>query len=699
MRNAAVHLFCLLFLCLGSIHAQQYQLMSPDGKLTVTVDAGRVLNWKITHDGTVFLQPSSIALQGQEEHSPKKEISFGKNVKVLRAERKSVDTSFLTPFYKRASIKDHYNQLTLKCRGGYSIQFRVYNDGAAYRFLSEQHKPFIIKEETADFNFDRDYPAFIPYINDNRNGERYCYSFESYYDVTSLSKMYADSLAITPLMVDLGKGKKAVIMESGLESYPGMFLTINLDTRQGLQANFAPYPLEETIGGHNRLNLIPTKRADFIARVPHHRNGDLGEAKLLSTDALQTSSATNSSQRTFPWRIVLVTTEDTQLADNDMVQRLAPVCRIKDTSWIKPGKVAWDWWNTCNLTGVDFKAGMNTPTYKAFIDFAANNALEYIIIDEGWSGKESLLEELNPEINLEELVAYGNQKGVNIILWASWRNAAKETDAVFNHYSKMGIKGFKIDFFDRDDQALIVSVEQIAASAAHHKLLLNLHGLKPNGIQRTYPNIVNFEGVKGLENAKWEPVINGLPLHDFPRYDVTAPYLRMLAGPMDYTPGAMINATRETFRGINDHPMSQGTRVHQMAMYTIFEAPLQMLADSPSKYMKEQECTDFISKVPTVFDETIALNGEVGEYITIARCKEDTWYLASMTNWTPREIAIDLSFLGEGRYEAEIFSDGANADREATDYKKEVRTVTSKDKLNLRMAPGGGWAARLYKKR
>lgn len=671
MKSLLIQTFCLLFLCLGTVRAQQYQLASPNGKLSVTVDAGEALTWQIAHDGTTVLQPSAIALQGRDEKSAKKAIIFGKNVKVIRAERKSVESSFPTPLYKKASVKDVYNQLTLKCRGGYSVQFRAYDDGAAYRFISEQNKPFIVLNETADFNFDKDYQAFVPYINDNRNGERYCFSFESYYDEAPLSKMHTDSLSITPLMVCLDGGKKAVIMEAGLENYPGMFLTANPQTRQGVQAAFAPYPLEETIGGHNRLNLIPTKRADYIARC---------------------------AKQELPWRVVLVTEKDTQLADNDMAQRLAPACRIKDISWIKPGKVAWDWWNTCNLTGVDFKAGMNTPTYKAFIDFAADNNLEYIIIDDGWSGNESLLKDLNPDIDLKELVAYGNQKGVGIILWASWRNSAKDTEAAFSHYAQMGIKGFKIDFFDRDDQPLVQSVERIVACAAEHRLVLDLHGLKPYGIQRTYPNVLNFEGVKGLENAKWEPIVNGAPLHNFPRYDVTAPYLRMLIGPMDYTPGATMNATRETFRAVNDHPMSQGTRVHQMAMYTLFEAPLQMLADSPSKYMKEQECTDFIAKVPTVFDETVALDGEVGEYLTLARRKGDVWYIASMTDWTPRDCTIDLSFLGEGSYEAEIFSDGINADREATDYKKEVRTVTSENKLNIHMAPGGGWTARIWKR-
>lgn len=678
MRNNVLNYRVLwvaaLLCCHTEVPAQRYQLNSPDGKLAITVEAGEKLNWSLNHDGTVVLQTSAIGMQGQDAKSPKKEVAFGKNVKVARAERKSVRSSFHTPFYKKAKVEDIYNELILKCKGGYEIQFRAYDDGAAYRFLSHRKAPFVVNSETADFNFEKDCHAFVPYVNDNRNRERYCYSFESYYDEIKLSEIVIDSLAITPLLVDLEGGKKAVVMEAGVEAYPGMFLIRNHQNPTGLQAAFAPYPLQEVIGGHNRLNLIPTRRAEYIARIP------------------------GGEQKTFPWRVVLVTEKDTQLANNDMAQRLAPACRIADTSWIKPGKVAWDWWNTCNLTGVDFQAGMNTSTYKAFIDFATDYKLEYIIIDEGWSGKESLREELNPNINLQELIAYGKQKNVGIILWASWRNAIADMEQTFAHYADMGIKGFKIDFFDRDDQPVIESVERIAACAASNKLLLDLHGLKPYGIQRAYPNILNFEGVKGLENAKWEPIVNGVPLHDFPRYDVTAPYLRQLAGPMDYTPGAMTNATREHFRAINDHPMSQGTRVHQMAMYTLFEAPLQMLADSPSKYMKEEECTDFIAQVPTIFDETVALDGEIGEHLVMARRKGDIWYVGAMTNWTPRDYIIDFSFLGEGNYEAEIFSDGINAHRAAMDYRKEIRTISACDKLKIHMAPGGGWTAKIYKK-
>ncbi|WP_291529984.1 glycoside hydrolase family 97 protein [Bacteroides sp. UBA939] len=672
MKNTVTTIIICLFLTFtGAIHAQQYKLASPDGRLNITVQAGETLNWKIVHEETTVLLPSAIAMQWQNEKSTKQTETLGKNIKVTRSEHKRVNTSFETPIYKKASVEDVYNRLTLRFREGFGIEFRAYNDGAAYRFISERRDNILVKAETAEFNFAKNHKAWVPYINDMRSGERYTYSFESYYDEIPLSQMVTDSLAITPLLVELDGGKKAVIMEAGLEDYPGMFLVVNPQSRQGLQAEFAPYPLEEVIGGHNRLNLIPTRRADYIART--------------------------TGRRTFPWRVVLVSEQDAQLADNDMAQRLAAPSRIRDISWIKPGKVAWDWWNTTNLTGVDFKAGMNTPTYKAFIDFAGANGLEYIIIDDGWSDKETLMKVI-PEIDLKELIAYGKEKNVDIILWASWRLTEKEKEVAFSHYSAMGIKGFKVDFFDRDDQPIVKSMYDIAECAARYQLLLDYHGMKSFGLHRPYPNVVNFEGVKGLENSKWEPVVNGAPLHNQPRYDVAVAYLRMLAGPLDYTPGAMVNATRSTFRAINDHPMSQGTRVHQMAMYALYEAPLQMLADSPSKYMKEQECTDFIAKVPTTFDETRALAGKLGEYIVIARRKGDVWYISALTDWTSRTCSLDLSFLDANSvYQANIFSDGINADVEATDYRREVRNVKASDKLNIQMAPGGGWTARLVK--
>ena len=664
MKAKLFFLFCLISLCAS---AGNYEVSSPNGKLKVTITTDEGVKWSVDYDGRQVLLPSAIDIRLSQG---RKTYGLGKVGKVARY---TVNGSFKNPFYKKLDISDAYGQLLMYTTEKFTIEVRAYDDGAAYRLISSNKKPLTVTDETVEFCFGDDYQAFVPYVNDNRGGERYCYSFESYYDEAPLSKMYPDSLAITPLAVCLPDGMKAIVMDAGVENYPGMML--KKGEGNVLKAEFAPYPLEQEIGGYDRLNLVPTKRADYIAKFV--------------------------KQQSLPWRAVVITERDADILSCDMAQRLAPACRIADTSWIKPGKVAWDWWNNCNITGVDFLSGMNTDTYLYYIDFAAKNRVEYIIIDEGWSGKESLMEGLSPDIDLKRLIAYGKEKGVGIILWSSWRNligsnplgGIAATEAVMKHYADMGIKGFKVDFFDRDDQQVIASAYQVAECAAKYHLYLDYHGLKPFGIQRAYPNIFNFEGVKGLENSKWEPRVGDGPLHNQPRYDVTAPYLRMLAGPMDYTPGAMMNAMKDSFFGNNDHPMSQGTRVHQMAMYTTFEAPLQMMADSPTKYMQNQECTDFIAQIPTTFDETVALDGQLGEYTVIARRKGSVWYVAAMTDWTARDLTISLDFIGEGQHTADIFADGVNAHKEATDYKHTQQTVTNKDRLTVHLSSGGGWTA------
>jgi alpha-glucosidase len=670
VKKTIMSLCCLMAM---SLSAADYEVSSPNGKVRVMVTAGETVSWSVSYDGKTVLLPSEINIQLQQGS---KTLGIGKVGKVVK---KQIHGSFENAFYRKQTVRDDYGQLLMQTNQKMTIEVRAYDDGAAYRLISGSTKPMLVKNETVEYCFEDDYQAFIPYVNDNRGGERYCYSFESYYDEQPLSAMFADSLAITPLAVCLSQGLKALLMDAGVENYPGMMLvrsdqsnhkhqTSNIK-HQTLQAVFAPYPLEQEIGGFDRLNLVPTKRADYIAQI--------------------------NARQALPWRVVVITEKDADILNCDMAQRLAPACRIADTSWIRPGKVAWDWWNNLNITGVDFPSGMNTNTYLYYIDFAAKNHLEYIIIDEGWSGKESLLEDLNPDIDLSRLIAHGQEKGVGIILWSSWRNLIGKaaTDAVMKHYADMGIKGFKVDFFDRDDQQVIASTYQLAECAARYHLVLDYHGLKPFGIQRAYPNIFNFEGVKGLENSKWEPRVGDGPMHDQPHYDVTIPYLRMLAGPMDYTPGAMMNAMKDSFFGNNDHPMSQGTRVHQMAMYTTFEAPLQMLADSPTKYMQNQECTDFIAQIPTTFDETVALDGQLGQYTLIARRKGTTWYVAAMTDWTPRDLIVDLSFLSAGQHEADIFADGINAAKEATDYQHHRLQVCPSDRLNIHLSSGGGWTA------
>jgi alpha-glucosidase len=541
------------------------------------------------------------------------------------------------------------------------VIFRVYNDAVAYRFFTKKKGEILVKHEEANFNFTDDHRAFLPYMWDYRGGKIFNSSFEALYREIAISHFSSDSLAFLPVLVDVGNNRKVVILEADLEDYPGMYLDVN-QTRKGFIGVYAPYPLEAELGGYGGINDIPTKRADYIAKTNGPRN--------------------------FPWRAIAISQSDKELLNNDIVQKLAAPPRIADLSWIKPGQVAWDWWNNWNISHVDFKAGINTPTYKYYIDFAAANKIPYIIMDGGWS--EALdLTKIAPAIDLQEILDYGKQKGVDVILWASWYAVTQQMDTVFPFYAKMGVKGFKIDFVDRDDQKAVASLYEIARKAAEYHLLVDYHGVfKPTGLQRTYPNVIGYEGVKGLENYKWA-------VEDQPRYAVSIPYIRMVAGPMDYTPGAMRNAVRANFRPINDNPMSQGTRCNQLAMYVVFEAPLQMLADNPTTYMKEQECTDFITRVPTTFDETVPLDGKVGEYVALARKKGDTWYVGAMTNWDARNLTLDFSFLGDGVYQATVFKDGVNADRDATDYKREMMRISAGDKLNIQLAPGGGWAARL----
>jgi alpha-glucosidase len=636
-----------------------WELKSPDGKITVTIDAANGLNWSVKHENTTVLAPSALALTLSN-----REV-LGANASVTSVKTTSAQSS-ITPYnYKKSSIPDNYNQLLVNCKKNFSVLFRAYNDGVAYRFITDRKDSLTITSETADFNFDNDYKTYIPYITGPRyNGDQFQTSFEALYEERKLSENAKDTLGFLPVLIALNDGKKALITEADLENYPGMYVRLNTNTPNSLQTVHAPYPTAEK---SQHLDYVVTSRANYIARTAGTRN--------------------------FPWRVIVISTNDKELANNDMIYKLASPSRISDVSWIHPGKVAWDWWNDWNISHVDFKAGINTPTYKYYIDFAAANHLEYIVMDEGWSVSTDI-SKVSPVINLQEIIDYGKQKHVDVILWATWYALKDRADQVFAQYAAMGVKGFKIDFLDRDDQKMVTSVYNIARLAAAHKLMVDFHGMyKPTGLQRTWPNVIGFEGVRGMENVKWAPN------DDVPCYDVTIPYIRMLAGAMDYTPGAMRNATKAAFRPINSMPMSQGTRCHQLAMYVVFEAPLGILSDNPTAYMREQESTNFISAIPTTFDETIALDGKVGEFVSIARRKGLSWYVGSMTNWTARDTEIDLSFLGDGTFEAEVFEDGINADRDATDYKREVITVTKNDKLKVSMLSGGGWAARIYPKR
>jgi alpha-glucosidase len=650
-----IHLpIIICIFCSSSLLAQKtksFDITSPSNNIKLHVDVANKLQWSVQDHDQTIIEPSTISLQLQNE-------VLGDNAVITSSKTDKVNTSFSAVNYIKSTVTDNYTQLTLNCKNDYGIIFRVYDDAVAYRFFTKKKDSIIVKNEEANFNFTNNDSAFIPIQWDYRDGQNFNSSFEALYHHIPLSQFPKDSLAFLPLLVDVGNGRKAEILEVDLEDYPGMYLDLN-ETQKGFKTVYAPYPVNAHVV---QRNLIPTERAGYIAKT----NGT----------------------RSFPWRIVAISEQDKDLLNNDIVQKLASAPGISDYSWVKPGLVAWDWWNNWNITGVDFKAGINTETYKYYIDFAAANHLAYIVMDEGWSEFYDLLT-IRPNIDLKQIIDYGKQKNIGVILWATWYNVFRQMDTAFPLYSKMGVKGFKIDFFDRDDQLVVRSTYDIAKKAAENKLMVDYHGVyKPTGLQRTYPNAIGYEGVKGLENFKWAN-------EDQPTYTVSIPFIRMMAGPMDYTPGAFRNATQATFRPINDNPMAKGTRCNQLAEYIVFFAPLQMLSDNPTIYMKEQECTDFIKNVPTTWDETVPLDGKAGEYVALARRKNNDWFVGAMTNWTPRDLTLDFSFLSTGKYTAEVFKDGVNADRNATDYKKEIINVSSGDKVTVHLAPGGGWVARI----
>lgn len=646
----------LLFSPIFSQKKQNFQLVSPNGKININISLSDKITWAITHEKETILSASPMSMTLNES-----EI-LGKNPVLLNSEKINIKNSFETPFYKKKTVEDNYNQLSLQFKGDFSLEFRAFDEGVAYRFITKKKGNFTVKSEEVVLNFDQDYITLMPYVRDLRNPkDPYISSFESHYENKKISEFAKDTLAFLPFLVDFKNQKKAVFLEANLHDYPGMFVTNN-KTKSGFEARFPKYPLQEMNGGFNYLNKLISQRADYLV--------------------------TTKGTRTFPWRIVVISENDAALANNDMVQRLSEPSKIKDVSWIKPGKVAWDWWNDWNIYNVNFQAGINTETYKYYIDFASKNKVEYVVLDEGWSVETNIMEH-NPKVDLKALIAYGKEKNVGIILWASWMALHDNIEAIFKNYADLGVKGFKVDFIDRDDAKMVNSVYEIAQKAADYKLLLDFHGMyKPTGIQRTYPNILNFEGVKGLENNKWTPN------DDVPTYDCTIPFIRMMAGPMDYTPGAMRNATKSEFKPSHSNPVSQGTRCHQLALYMIFEAPLQMMADSPTAYIKEQESTDFIAKIPTTFDETVALDGSVGNYISMARKKGNNWYLGAITNWNGRDVTIDFSFLEKGKtFEADLFTDGLNAEKAAVDYTREKITVDSTTKMIFHLASGGGLSA------
>lgn len=634
---------------------KKYVLSSPDGTLKVEISAGNELAYQVMHGNDTILSHSNIGLVLENG------TIVGKTPRITGERRRKIKDNIESPFYRFKEFVATGNELDLKLKGGFGIIFRAYNEGVAYRFYTTQSSDIIIKEEQAEFNFKEDYTAYLPYTTNDKKPMAMAY--QNVYDITPLSKAQP-KLAFLPATVDCGS-VKLTLLESDLEAYPGMFVQ-SQQGKYGLKGVFAPYPAKTDFYPWRKQEYV-TETTDFISR--------------------------SRGSRSYPWRVLAITEKDTDMPVNNLVYALASPNRIGDTSWIKTGKVAWDWWNDWNLKGVPFKAGINMDTYKYYIDFASRNGLEFIVLDEGWyDPKSGDMLTVIPELDLTELIAYGKSKGVEIVLWTVFNVLDSQLEAACKKYADMGIKGFKVDFLDRDDQTAVEMVYRIAEMTARYKLTLDLHGIyKPTGINRTYPHIINFESVFGMEEVKWTDIKNNMPL-----YDVTFPYIRMMAGPVDYTPGAMRNATKADWRAMYYTPASMGTRCHQLAAYIVHDSPFTMLCDAPTNYLNEQECVDFIASLPVEVDSTFIASGELGKYIVTVRKKDVNWYIGGMTNWDERDVQLDFSFLPEGMsYTAVLFKDGVNANKQAEDYRKETIRIDKDSRLTLHLASGGGFAMKL----
>ena len=627
------------------LQGKEYEILSPGKKIRLKVEVSDRITYAVWHDSREIISMSPVSLSVQNIGI------LGQNPQVRDLKRRSVNER-LYPVVRVKSevIEDVFNEMTLVFKGNYELDFRLYDDGLAYRFRTDFSENITVLAEEVMFNFAGNHSVYFPAETSFFTHQ------ERLYELFPLSKISREKMCSIPALVNIEDGPRLAITEADLEDYPGLYLQGTESA--SLKGIFPAVALEEKQTRDRDVRVV--RRADYIAQT--------------------------RGRRTFPWRVVIIAEKDGDLIESQMVYKLAKPIELEETSWIMPGKVAWDWWNANNIYGVDFEAGINTETYKHYIDFASQHGIEYIILDEGWYVLGDLLE-IKPEMDMEEILDYAKKRKVGIILWVVWKTLDDQLHQAMDQFEKWGVKGIKVDFMQRDDQWMVNTYRRIAKEAAQRHLLVDFHGAyKPAGLRRSYPNVLTREGVLGLEHNKWSENVT-------PEHNLTLPFIRMLAGPMDYTPGAMVNAQKHNFKAVFNRPMSMGTRCHQLAMYVVYESPLQMLADSPSHYLEEEECLRFLSRVPTIWDDTRVLDARVADYVLIARRSGEDWYVAAMTDGSSRELYVDLSFLGAGEYRMEVLKDGINAHRYGNDTSREMKNVTGKDELTIQLAPGGGWVA------
>lgn len=645
----------LTMLSLSAFCQKAFTLTSPAGNISVSIRNADSIYYSVAVNGNPVIASSAIALL--TDHG-----ALGISPRNASQNKKSIEETIVNPVpFKRRLIPDHYNEIILTYGKTFAVIFRAYNDGVAYRFRTNFGDSIRIVREIASFRFAHPADAYFPEVQKRENVDIYHTSFEEPYKVLPLQKIQPSQICFTPALID-DKKIKTVITESDLFDYPGMFLRGS--SANALEGDFAPYPSKEHVQGGEFKQVVAIEREKFIAKT--------------------------KGARTFPWRVIAIGEKDGDLLMNDLVYRLATAAEKSDWSWIKPGISTEEWIISSNLRGVDFKTGINTETYKYYIDFASRFGFQYVMLDAGWSDNDDLFK-ITPGLDLNEIARYAKTKNIDLLLWTLGMTLDRQLDQALKMFNSLGVKGILTDFMDRDDQKAVQFYHRIADATAKHRLMVMFHGAFKNaGLERTYPNAITREAILGSEYNMWSDKAS-------PEHDLLIPFIRMVAGPLDYEPGFYKNANQRTFRPLPDMVMSQGTRAHQLSMFIAYDSPLQLFAGNPSDAYPEVNFTTYLGSLPTTWDDTKVLDAKLGDYLVMARRKDNDWYLVAMTDWTPRELKADLSFLGEGKFRAFTCEDGINAAKDASDYKLGYELVDKQKVLNVKMAPGGGYVVKLIK--
>ena len=647
MKNIQL-LLCLLFFGGYNSYSQKtnFEITSPNGEIKATINLEDKIYYSISAGNDILTSKNHLGLMLKNETlglNPK--LSNSKTGKINEVIKPAIPLKFST-------VANAYNYLVLNFIGNYSVEFRAFDEGVSYRIITAKKGEIEVLNEDFTVNFPSDYLLHL-----QQTGNFKTSSEEEYSHINASEWKSSDKMSTLPILADTKKQYKILISESDLTDYPGMFLK---GTGNGAVATFPKTPLDFGPDGDRSLKIL--KEADYIAKTSGIRN--------------------------FPWRYFVITKNDKQLIENTMTFKLAPKSEIANTSWIKPGQASWEWWNGATPYGpdVNFVSGYNLNTYKYFIDFASKFGIKYIIMDEGWAKSTEDPYSPNPDVDVQELIRYGKEKKVGIVLWLTWLTVEKNME-LFKTFKDWGIAGVKIDFMDRSDQVMVNYYEKVVKEAAKNQIFVDFHGaFKPSGLEYKYPNLISYEGVRGMEQ------MGGCK----PDNSVYLPFMRNAVGPMDYTPGAMISMQPEVYRSERPNSASIGTRAYQLALFVVFESGLQMLADNPTNYYREKECTEFITSVPTIWDETKALEAKTGEYAIVAKRKGSKWFIGGITNGSEKErtFKLNLNFLKSDKsYKVTSFEDGINAGYQAMDYRKKNYDAKSKDVIEVKMVKNGGWAA------